>query len=160
MSTQSEPRGISVPLSLPAGLPPEVMKMIALMVRGREQDCRPLSLQAAAIACGVGVRTVKSIARSKLFQEAFAAEVEVYRQSLEPGNLAVALSIRDAHGDGSPECNSVRLKAVQVLRGAPKPSAVNIQVNQRTNIRAAISPGYVIKLDGTKEPSIEHANGD
>ncbi len=146
---------ITMRLSLTAELPPEIIKVIALIMRGRES--RPLSLPAAAAACGVGVRTVRNIAGSKLFQDAFAAEVESYRQSLEPGNLAVALSIRDEHGDGSPERDSVRLKAVQVLRGTPKPSAVNIQINQRTDIHAAISPGYIIKLtDEPKRPTIEH----
>ncbi len=144
-----------MPLPLASGLlTPEILKVIALMVRGRES--RPLSLPAAAAACGLGVRAVRDMARSAAFQDAFMAEVESYRQSLEPGNLACALSIRDDHGDASPERDSVRLKAIQVLRNTPKVPDVNIQINNRTDIRAKICPGYVIKLNGDGEgPLIE-----
>jgi hypothetical protein len=142
-------------LVLANGLPPEVEKAIGLMVRGKPPDHRPLSLPAAAVASGVGIRALQRFAETKSYQQAFMMAIENYRASLEPENLRVATEIRDKPGDGSTERDNTRLRAIMTIRGSPKQAAININMQQNI-VNQDISPGYVIKLDGDGGPMIEH----
>ena len=55
----------------------------------------PLDLRAAARAVGMSTKRARMLQQDAAFQSAFKTAVEAYRATLEPGNLAMALEIRD-----------------------------------------------------------------
>jgi hypothetical protein len=105
----------------------------------------PLTLEEAAKAVGVRLRRAREIAVSEIFMAALNKEVAALRNSERPKNLLVAKQIRDDEGDGSAATKTARLKAIAAIEGRENAgTTVNVQVNNQT----AISPGYVIRLDG------------
>jgi hypothetical protein len=55
----------------------------------------PLTFEQAARCCGVRLKQARRYMAEPSFKEAFDAVLASYRASLEPGNIAMALSIRD-----------------------------------------------------------------
>jgi hypothetical protein len=104
---------------------------------------------------GIKLKQARRYMADPDFKRNFDGALAGYRASLAPGNIAVALSIRD---DESIEPKA-RLKACEYLDG-PRPLANGVQVNvtQNNNTKTTVLPGYVIKLnDPAAEPkTIEH----
>jgi hypothetical protein len=109
---------------------------------------RPLTLNQAARAVGVRLRRAREGAATELFRTELNRAVKALRNSERARNLQTAIAIRDDNGDGTAATKTVRLKAIAAIEGRENTgTTVNVQVNNQTNV-AAISPGYVIRLDG------------
>jgi hypothetical protein len=90
------------------------------------------------------------------FKAAFDSVLAGYRASLSPGNIAVALRIRD---DESVEPKA-RLKACEYLDG-PRPLANGVQVNvTQNNSDQPRLAGYVIRLGQSEQKVVEHRADD
>ena len=80
------------------------------------------------------------------FQAAFRTATESYRATLEPGNLAMALEIRDDRTARPKE----RIRAGEFLRGPKAAPGVTVNVSQ---VNATAPAGYVIDLSGRPRDS-------
>jgi hypothetical protein len=104
--------------------------------------CRPpMSLEIAARFVGMRVTRARWLLTTPEFRSAFDTAIEAYRATLEPGNLAMALRIRD---DATQRARD-RLKAAEFLRGA-KPAAAATVVSVTQNNTAPAIAGYVLNL--------------
>lgn len=93
-----------------------IPKSIEDKVIGTIPAGRPLTLTQAARANGLLMKGVRRLAADADFQRAFREAVEAYRATLEPGNIAMGLQIRDDPASTAKE----RIRAGEFLRG-PRP---------------------------------------
>lgn len=96
----------------------------------------------------MSTKRARMLQQDAAFQSAFKTAVEAYRATLEPGNLAMALEIRDDRLAKPKE----RIRAGEFLRG-PK-AAPGVTVNVQQNNGQPQRAGYVINL-GTPLGEIE-----
>ncbi len=107
---------------------------------------RSLTLRQAALACGMRIRRARQLAETPVFAARFDRQMRLLRQAEKAANLALAIAIRDEHGDGLAADRTVRLKAIQAIEGADKPGGVNAQINNAVGSGAVVNAGYVIRL--------------
>jgi hypothetical protein len=103
----------------------------------------PLSLEQAARFVGMRLRRARALRMTPEFCEHMRMATANYRACLEPGNIAMALEIRDDRGNKAKD----RIKAGEFLRG-PREASAGVQVN----INNQATPGYIIRLD-SPEPA-------
>lgn len=160
------PRAVRLAQKVPAPekLPRAIESIIYAMVNGVSETLfpdkpiwdqiapgMPLSGRQAGFALGISQIKIDYWMRQRVFKDALREAVTARRHAEEPENIRCAIEIRDNKGDGSPERDNTRLKAISAIRIKEPAPAVNVslsQTNQTNNQTNVITPGYVIKLDG------------
>lgn len=139
----------------PSRLPPSIMNWVHAMVYGVSQPMftdggaslqpgSPLSSKQAAFALGIDPRKTEQWMKTRIFKDTLRGMVSERRFAEEPANLATAIAIRDCVGGDTPDDRRVRLQAIGVIRPKEPGQAVNINLQQNTNISNDVSPGYVV----------------
>lgn len=104
-----------------------------------------MSVEVAARVTGMSVKRARRLQTDPNFVAALKSAVEAYRKTLEPGSIAMALSIRD-----DPTCTpKEQIKAAEFLYGPKAAPGVVINNNlQQNNNLDRYPAGYVIDLTG------------
>lgn len=106
----------------------------------------PLSILLAAKFMGLRTKRARTAFQVPAVRKLFGQKLEALRNGERARNIATAISIRDALGDGTAADQSVRLKAIATLEGNSA-GGVTVNLNSTTNVDARqITPGYVIRL--------------
>jgi len=124
----------------------------AMALKGNHNCGWPLSLDDAAKAMGYKLKRVRTYLDLMPEFNAYRAQLlKGRRESESARNLATAVAIRDDPGDGRAADKTVQLKAIGVIEGKAGHPAVQVNVNQVSNV-ANITAGYVIRLGRFREP--------
>jgi hypothetical protein len=119
----------------------------------------PLTLEQAAKFVGYRLKRARAYLDPNPQFRGYAGELLQQRSKAEQSrNLVAAIAIRDDEGETLAADRTVRLKAIQVIKGNEGKGGVVVNVNQTSNV-ATITPGYVIRLPASRAegaPMIEH----
>jgi hypothetical protein len=134
----------------PAPLPPEIKKLVRLLVRGNEETGERLDFFAAARAAGVQAHRARWWNdRSTEFQQAIRAEHKAFIRDLASSNGLVLKDLRDRSANGM-----VRLGAIKQIQ------ELNAETAAHAPASAAAADRFVINIvsnsDRPSAVTIEH----
>ena len=108
----------------------------------------PLSLEEAADLLGIRRRNARELTRTVIFQRAYAAELQAFREGEKIRSMHRVVAIRDDAGAGKAADKKVQLAAAGMILGEDAgPRAPSVVVNVGTQITA----GIVVRLPASAQ---------
>jgi hypothetical protein len=131
-----------------SGLTPTVMTAIELLIFGKKDDPGAiLKLEDAANAAGISGRALRAALLKPAVEHFYQKQLAALRNGERAASIRTIAQIRDDTAlKATAAGQNVRLKAADTLAFDRPETQVNVQVNNTVNV----TPGYVIRIGGSK----------